>query len=66
MASFYNGGSHHGITERSMLASVLFITLINDLQKGVSSEMTMMIGNYELMKMRTNCEEFQKRPYVTK
>ena len=65
MASFYKGGSHHDIPERSVLASVLFSTLINDLQKEVSSEVSVMIGSYELMKMRTNCEELQKRPYVT-
>lgn len=36
IASFCDGGSHCGIPESSLLASVLFSTLMNDLQKGIA------------------------------
>lgn len=56
MDILYNGRSHHGVPKTSVLAC-MFSKLISDLQKGVSNEVTVMIGSDELMKMRTNCEE---------
>lgn len=46
MSSFYNERSHCGIAELSVLASVLFSTLINNLQNGVNHEATVVIGSY--------------------
>lgn len=59
MDFFYKGGSHHSIPKKSVLAC-MFSALISDVQKRVSSEVTVMIGSDELMKMRSNCEELQK------
>lgn len=36
VASFCDGGSHCGIPENSLLASVLLSTLMNDLRKGIA------------------------------
>lgn len=59
MDFFYKGRSHHGLPKKSVLAWV-FSAPISDLQKRVSSEVTVMIGSDELMEMRNNCEELQK------